>query len=56
MKHVTFNDTTYIVMIENKDDIEDKNMLWWTYLDYYRFLEYKRFEDDFSIIFDDEEY
>ncbi len=56
MKHVTFNDTTYIVMIENKEDIEDKDVLWWTLSDYYRFLECKRFEDDFYIIFDDDEY
>ena len=55
MKHVTFNETTYILFIENKDDIEDKSALWWTHLDYYAFLERKRFEDDFCLIFDDDE-
>ena len=55
MKHVTFNETTYILFIENKDDIEDKSERWWTHLDYYAFLERKRFEDDFFIIFDDDE-
>ncbi len=39
MKHVTFNETTYTVLIENKDDIEDKSLLWWAYADYIVFRE-----------------
>jgi len=54
MKHVTFNEITYILFIENKQDIEDKDTLWWTQLDYFAFLERKMFEDDFGIIFDDD--
>lgn len=53
MKRVTFNETTYILLIENKDDIEDKSTLWWSHLEYYAFRELKRLEDDFGLIFDD---
>ena len=53
MKHVTFNETTHILFIENKEDIEDKSALWWTQLDYYTFLQLKMFEDEFFIVFDD---
>ena len=45
MKHVTFNETTYILFIENREDIEDKRALWWSYSDYIVFRERKILED-----------
>ncbi len=39
MKHVTFNETTQIAIIENREDIEDKTALWWTHIDYIVFRE-----------------
>ena len=39
MKRVTFDDNLYIIFIGNKDDIENKSLLWWNKLDYYTFRE-----------------
>lgn len=55
MKHVTFNETIYIVFIENRGDIEDKNALWWTYSDYIVFRERQILEDLLLFTFYDED-
>ena len=56
MKHVTFNETIYILFIENREDIEDKNALWWTYADYIVFRERRILEQlYFFTVFDDDE-
>ena len=56
MKHVTFNETTYIVFIENRGEIEDKNALWWTYSDYIVFRERTFLEQLYLFtVFDDDE-
>jgi len=55
MKHVTFNETTYILFIENRADIEDKNALWWTYSDFIVFRERQILEDLLLFTFYDDE-
>ena len=55
MKHVTFNETTYILFIENREDIEDKRALWWSYSDYIVFRERKILEDLLLFTFYDDE-
>ena len=55
MKHVTFNETTYILFIENRADIEDKTALWWTYSDFIVFRERQILEDLLLFTFYDDE-
>ena len=56
MKHVTFNETTDILFIENRADIEDKTALWWSYIDYIVFRERNIMEQIyFFTVFDDDE-
>jgi hypothetical protein len=56
MKRVTFNETTHILIIENRGDIEDKNALWWTYSDYIVFRERTLLEQlYFFTVFNDDE-
>ena len=55
MKHVTFNETTYILFIENRVDIEDKTALWWTYSDFIVFRERQVLEDLLLFTFYDDE-
>ena len=43
-------------MIENREDIEDKNALWWTYADYIVFRERTLLEQLYLFtVFDDDE-
>jgi hypothetical protein len=51
MKRVTFSETAHFIWIENKDDIEDKNALWWTYIDYIVFRERDLIERTYSLAF-----
>jgi hypothetical protein len=56
MKRVTFNEMTHVVMIENREDIEDKRALWWTYIDYIVFRERHIMEQIYLFtVFDDDE-
>jgi hypothetical protein len=56
MKRVTFNETTHVVMIENREDIQDKRALWWTYIDYIVFRERNIMEQIYLFtVFDDDE-
>jgi len=56
MKRVTFNETTNIVIIENREDIEDKKTLWWTHVDYIVFRERHILEQIYLFaVFDDDE-
>jgi hypothetical protein len=47
---------THVVMIENREDIEDKRALWWTYIDYIVFRERHIMEQIYLFtVFDDDE-